>query len=151
MMQKERLIKEMEVSIEHLVGETEDLTDEAFEHERITGVWATREILCHVAAWDLQFIEMSKSLLKGDRFQFPDFDTFNAREVEKRKTLSRKEITNEVRKNRALYTTFISAFTEEELSAPRGGRTTVGGLAEDIMSHDKYHLEQITLWKKHTS
>lgn len=62
-MKKEELIKEMETSIQELIRETEKLSNEAFEIQPITGAWTAKEILSHVAAWDLIFVNLSTIIL----------------------------------------------------------------------------------------
>lgn len=143
-MKKEELLEKMENSTEELIKETDQLSDKEFETTVVTGSWTAKEILSHVAAWDLEFVAMSKNLLKGEGLpKNLNFDTFNAREVLKRKNMTRKEIVDEVRRNRKAYTAFISGFTPEQLDEPKGKKVTVGSLADDITSHDQYHLQQI--------
>ncbi len=147
MKEKEALTEEMETSTEELIEEAEKLSKDQFETHKITGVWAAKEILCHVAAWDLVFVELSKKMLKGEPFRgWPDFDDFNAREVSKRKEMSRDEIFKEVGKNRKAYIDFIKGLTDKELQMQHeseGHTFTIKGLAEDIVSHDQYHLQQM--------
>jgi uncharacterized damage-inducible protein DinB len=144
MNKKENLLVDMQKSIDDLLITTENLSHEAFESKIITGTWATREILCHVAAWDRVFCEMSKALLDDEPLPpLPDFDEFNAQEVKKRETATRDEIVEEVKRNRALYIRFISRVPLDQLQDSRGQDCTLEGLARDIISHDTYHLNQI--------
>jgi uncharacterized damage-inducible protein DinB len=147
-MKKEELLHEMEASINQLIHEAEHLSEEEFESMHMTGTWTAKEILSHVAAWDLVFMDVSRKLLEGrPPKSLPDFDTFNAREVSKRSSLTRDEIIHEVRQNRKTYEEFLAGLTPEQLF----GSTymfTIGGLAEEIMSHDRHHLQQIRVQKK---
>ncbi|MBU7033032.1 MAG: DinB family protein [Theionarchaea archaeon] len=144
MNKKETLLEDMQRSIDDLLSVTENLSTDAFESRIITGTWTSREILCHVAAWDCVFCEMSKALLDGAPVSLlPEFDAFNAQEVKKRESLTRDEILREVKKNRALYIRFIGEVPPDQLQDARGQDFTIEGLARDIISHDVYHLHQI--------
>ena len=144
MNKKEALLEDMQRSIDDLLSATENLSNDAFGSKIITGTWTSREILCHVAAWDRVFCEMSKALLDGTPLPpLPDFDTFNAQEVKKRESLTRDEILKEVKKNRAHYIRFIGDVPADQLQDARGQDFTIEGLARDIISHDAYHLHQI--------
>ncbi|KYK34878.1 MAG: hypothetical protein AYK19_11580 [Theionarchaea archaeon DG-70-1] len=143
LLMKNELLQKMEQSIEKLIQETELLTEEEFETQIITGVWTAKDILSHVAAWDLVFVEMSTKMVNGEELPgFSDFDQFNAREAAKRKSHTRDDIIKEVRKNRKTYTNFLAGLTAEQLRKS-GYDFTVESLAENIMSHDRHHLQQI--------
>ncbi len=142
-MNKEELVKEMERSVEEIILETERLTEKEFESQPMTGTWTAKEILSHIAAWDLEFITLSRKMVKGEPLpNLPDFDTFNAREVSKRSALSRDQLTQELRKNRKMYTTFLVSLSEQQLHESEYD-FTVESLARDIVAHDVHHLEQI--------
>ncbi len=142
-MEKDTLLKEMEASIEDVIQEAHNLSEEEFEKRVITGTWTTKEILCHIAAWDLEFINMSKKIINGEHIsKFSDFETFNSREVTRRRKLTRDEIIDEVRKNRKAYIEFLVGISPEQLIEPEKA-FTVERLARDIISHDQYHMQQI--------
>jgi hypothetical protein len=146
-MNRKLLLEEMEVSIEELIQEAENLSEEEFETLQITGVWTAKEILSHMAAWDLFFLDVSGRLVTGKQLpEWPDFDTFNAREVSQRHNLDRDEIIDEVRRNRKAYIDFIATLSGQQLNT--GSNFTVKTLAEDIMSHDEHHLQQMKAKKR---
>ncbi|MBU7047127.1 MAG: DinB family protein [Theionarchaea archaeon] len=137
------LLKEMEASIEDVIHEVQNLSEEEFENRVITGTWTTKEILSHIAAWDLEFMNLSKKIIKGERIpKFNNFDAFNSREVTKRRTLTRDEIIDEVRKNRKAYVSFLVVMSPEQLKDPKKA-FTIERLAREIISHDQYHVQQI--------
>lgn len=143
-MKKEELVKEMETSVQELIREAEKLSNEAFEIQPITGAWTAKEILSHVAAWDLIFVDLSTTILKGEPLpERPDIDAINAEEISKRRNLNRTKIIEEVRKNRKIYTDFVAALTETQLHEPNTQAFTVEDLARNIVSHDRHHLQQI--------
>lgn len=147
-MNKEELVKEMERSIEEVISEAERLTKKEFKTQPMTGTWTTKEILSHIAAWDLEYITLSRKAVKGEPLpHFPDFDTFNAREVSKRSALSRNQLIQELRKNRKTYTAFLVALSEQQLHESEYD-FTVESLARDIIAHDIHHLEQIRSKRK---
>lgn len=142
-MNKEELVREMERSVEEIILEIERLTEKEFESQPMTGTWTAKEILSHIAAWDLEFITLSRKMVKGEPLpNLPDFDTFNAREVSKRSALSRDQLTQELRKNRKMYTTFLVSLSEQQLHESEYD-FTVESMARDIVAHDVHHLEQI--------
>jgi uncharacterized damage-inducible protein DinB len=138
------LTDDMKTSMNEVLASVEHISDKAFNSQVITGRWALREILCHMAAWDCVFMEMSQTLLEDRSIpQLPDFDTFNDKEVKKREHMTRKDIVLEVKKNRAQYIDFVSQLSSDQLQDTKGQRFTIEGLARDIISHDRYHLNQI--------
>lgn len=142
-MNKDALIKDMETSIEEVIQEIETLTEQAFETHIITGMWTAKEILSHMAAWDLIFTDMSKKMVNGEPLpEKPDFDSLNAQEVEKRQHLTRADIVTEFRKNRKAYINYIASLTEDQLT-DRKYPFTLMSLAANIVSHDRHHLQQI--------
>ncbi len=133
----------METSIEKVIQEIEPFTEQVFETHIITGTWTAKEILSHIAAWDLIFIDMSKKMVNGEPLpERPDFDAINAQEVEKRHNLTRADIVTEVRKNRKAYTDYLASLTEEQLN-DKAYPFTLMSLAANIVSHDRHHLQQI--------
>ncbi|MBU7018097.1 MAG: DinB family protein [Theionarchaea archaeon] len=137
------LLREMEASVEEVIREIQTLSEEEFEKRVITGIWTAKEILSHIAAWDLEFINLSRKVIRDERIQkSSDFDTFNSSEVTKRRTLTREEIINEVKRNRKAYIEFLVKISQEQLNEPRKS-FTIERLARDIISHDQYHVQQI--------
>ena len=142
-MNKDSLIKEMGPSVEKLIREIESLTEEVFKTHIVTGAWTAKEILAHVAAWDLIFTDMSKKMVNGEPLpEKPDFNALNAHEVKKRQHLTRAEMVDEVRKNRKYYMNYLASLTEEQLTDNQY-TFTILELAESIIAHDNHHLQQI--------
>ena len=150
-MEKEKLLERMEQSIDALIRETELLAEEEFDTLTITGTWTAKEILSHVAAWDLIFADMSRKMAKNESIpELPDFETFNSEEVKKRRKCGRRDIVNEVRKNRKAYIQVLDDISEEHMKKS-GYAFTIEGLAQDIMSHELHHLKQIRKKTTHNS
>ncbi|MGD2246943.1 MAG: DinB family protein [Candidatus Methanofastidiosia archaeon] len=141
-MSKKPLQKRMEASLQELLHYIEQVTDHEFNTVTITGSWTAKEVLSHIAAWDITAIQLSKELLTGTQVQWPEFDTFNAHAVSERADLTREEIVTEVQENRNTYIQFIQNLTESQLNTKEGG-VSVRILAEQIVGHDYHHLQQI--------
>lgn len=130
-------------SAENVIQEIESLTEKTFKTHIITGTWTAKEILAHIAAWDLIFTDMSKKMVNGEPLpEKPDFNALNAQEVEKRQHLTRANMIEEVRKNRKAYINYLASLTEEKLT-DKTYTFTILELAESIVSHDNHHLQQI--------
>ncbi|MBU7033968.1 MAG: DinB family protein [Theionarchaea archaeon] len=143
MNQKEALLIEMKVSIQNLLKAAQSI--EKFESTVVTGTWTAREILSHVAAWDLFFADMSKRMVKGEPLpEWPDFDEFNKEAVLERKNKTKDQLVEEVRRARDIYVRFIEEQPGELIFNSRGYEFTVGSLAKDIIGHDNHHLKQLT-------
>jgi hypothetical protein len=139
----QELLKNMGPSAENVIQEIESLTEKTFKTHIITGTWTTKEILAHIAAWDLIFTDMSKKMANGELLpEKPDFDALNAQEVEKRQHLTRADLIEEVRKNRKAYINYLASLTEDQLT-DKTYSFTILELAESIVSHDNHHLQQI--------
>jgi hypothetical protein len=142
-MNKKPLQKRMEASLQELLHHIEQLTDHEFNTVTITGSWTAKEVLSHIAAWDIEAIQLSKEVLAGTQVQWPEFDTFNAHAVLERADLTREEIVTEVQENRKAYIQFINRLTESQLDTYEED-VSVRILAEQIVGHDYHHLQQIT-------
>jgi hypothetical protein len=141
--QKEALLTEMKASIEDLLEAAQAV--KGFESTPVTGTWTAREVLSHVAAWDLFFTDMSRKMVKGEPLpEWPDFDEFNKRAVSERRNKTKEQLIEEVRKTRGTYIKFIQEKPGEEIFNSRGYEFTVASLARDIMGHDRHHLKQLT-------
>lgn len=132
------LIHKMETALQKLLQEVEKYTDHEFNTIIITGSWTVKEVLSHIAAWDIEAVNLSKKLLTHNQVQWPDFDTFNACAVSKRIKLTREEIIAEVKENRQAYIQFLQGLPDYQLDSHG-----VRNLAEQIVSHDYHHLHQI--------
>ncbi|MBU7024688.1 MAG: DinB family protein [Theionarchaea archaeon] len=140
--QKEALLTEMKASIETLLEAAQTIKE--FESTSVTGTWTAKEVLCHVAAWDLFFTDMSRNMVKGEPLpEWPDFDEFNKRAVLERRNETKEQLIEEVRETRGAYIKFIQEQPGEEIFNSRGYEFTVGSLARDIMGHDTHHLKQL--------
>ncbi|MGC1122074.1 MAG: DinB family protein [Candidatus Methanofastidiosia archaeon] len=143
MNQKEALLTEMKASIENLLEAAQAV--EGFESTPVTGTWTAKEVLSHVAAWDLFFADVSRKMVKGEPLpEWPDFDEFNKKAVSERRNKTKNQLIEEVRKTRGTYMQFIREQPGEEIFNSRGYEFTVGSLTRDIMGHDKHHLKQLT-------
>ncbi len=148
-MKKEALLKKMESSAEDLILEAEKLTEEEFKTQVITGTWTAKDILSHIAAWDLVFLDWSSKIVIGEPLSpLPDYHAVNAAEVARRKSLTKEEIANEIRKNRRAYTEFLAGLTAEQLQLSESRyKFTSESLGHDILAHDVHHLKQIKAFK----
>lgn len=142
MNRKEALLTEMKTSVENLLKAARAV--KGFESTPVTGTWTAREVLSHMAAWDLYFRDLSKTLKRGDPLpEWPDFNEFNEKAVSERRDESRDQLVEEVRKTRDTYIQFIQELPEDEVFNKGVRKFSIGSLAKDIIDHDKHHLKQL--------
>jgi hypothetical protein len=110
--------------------------------------WLLRDLIAHVTAWDLACAEAVRAYVEEDEtnYNIPNFSgvhAFNDREVQKRMGLPIKQVIADWKAARETFVVAVAAAPPEmrlgELRAPWGPRTTLSGLVEGIVGHERAH------------
>ncbi|HLX11586.1 MAG TPA: methionine synthase, partial [Bacteroidota bacterium] len=128
------------------------ISDEHFEMAGVTEKWSTRDVAAHLSAWERYTTERLQLYLNGksadvrSHGDLAELASMNARFVEERKPLSRKELMQEWQKNRNELSATIAKLTDADLQQPIAGDTILELIASNTYDHQKHHLAQIRSW-----
>ena len=110
--------------------------------------WRVHDILAHVAASERGMLRnVDRFLAGGDLPSGFSLDTWNQRQVDKRREASVEELLSELAASRAEAGAMLDRLSEADLDVrglhPAGLRTTVGGLFLTIANHELDHGNEI--------
>ena len=116
------------------------------------GDWRVRDILGHIATWEIESTKSIRAFLEGSEYSIPDLDDeehdFNQREVNEQRKLSDEDLIKEREAAREELKVVINEIPEEkfagELLFPWGGETgSIAQLVEFMVEHDEEHRDEI--------
>ena len=124
------------------------------EQDRIfLGVWSAKDVLAHLAGWDVTNLKAAKSIRAGKlpafyAYRDPDWKTYNARLVSKYRRDRLAELLSLVRDTHHALIEFLTALPAEELDRDRGVRfrgykVTIARLLEAELKDEKTHQTQL--------
>jgi hypothetical protein len=98
-----------------------------YEDEVFLGTWSIKDLLAHLAGWDVTNLEAAKSILKGElpsfyAFHDKEWSSYNARLVEKYKRDKLHELIADVRKTHKELLEFLKSIPASEIYKDRGIR-----------------------------
>jgi Protein of unknown function (DUF1706) len=113
------------------------------------GVWGTREILIHIAAWDREMGAALERIGRGEKAypdgKYDDFNDWNARFVEARKGARAADILGEVDREHRTIMAAASALPESHFAPEHPARAMFEGTTTQ---HYREHAGQIREWRK---
>ena len=114
--------------------------------------WRVRDILGHIATWDLEVTKSLRAFLAGSEYAIPNMDgdetEFNEQAVAEQRMLSTQQIIAEWENARADFKAVLSEIPTErfpnDLLFPWGDeRGSVALLVKYMIEHDEDHLDEI--------
>ena len=113
--------------------------------------WRVRDIIGHLAVWNLQSAKSLQAYCEGDEYAIPDVgneDAFNQKECERQKKLPTLQIMEEWKKSHEIFKKAVSDVPEEKLTGemlfPWGSeRGDVPLLVKYMCDHEVEHREEI--------
>lgn len=161
MMLKGELITRLKVDYFALLKSIEGLSEKQMRKKWL-GKWGVREILAHLAAWDLENIRITKAIMSG---KIPDFfkeargyaglgkrcNEMNHEFINVRKGWSITKIKNELEENKRKLINYVKKNCPPNLSKDFGvrwGKTPITIAFYFDYPHDAIHIEQILRWRK---
>lgn len=144
-----RTIEKLSKERERLLSLVEELSEEAFDQQHGEG-WTIREILTHVLNAEEDHCKVLTLIARGDHDRLPsDFslDEHNVSRVQGRGHLSKAELLDALRQQRARTESLFEKLDEEQLERagrhPALGEITVGKIFRIIGLHDRLHAQDI--------
>ena len=124
------------------------------QDEIFLGIWTVKDLLAHLAGWDFTNIEAAKQILSGKLPSFyqyydRDWQSYNARLVEKYKKDDFAELVSVVDESHKRLVEFLETVPAEEFDRDRGIRTerrykvTIARLLQAEIDDEKVHYMQI--------
>jgi len=114
--------------------------------------WQIKDILGHIATWDLEIAKSLQGFLAGSVYLTPDLDEeeidFNQREVDRKRSLSSKQILADWEQAREEFKDAIKAIPDDrfpgELMYPWGDEIgSIAVLVGYFIEHDEEHFKEI--------
>lgn len=126
------------------------LIDEQAQTIMVTPEWTVQDIAAHLAGANRGMFGIAQKSAQGENPQLPENynnDTFNARQVVKRKTQSLTQVRGELDATHNEMLTFLESVTPEQLELqgehPLYGQVTLVRLFEIIYNHEITHSNEI--------
>lgn len=117
---------------------------------KVTEKWSVKDVLSHIVGWDFHTVRAIEECLRGERpFYFDlNWDTLNEEEVEKRRTLSKEEILNEMEQSHRALLNLVLSLPEQRLTEYHGHRwkrykITPESMLKAAIDHDIFHTRKI--------
>jgi hypothetical protein len=111
------------------------------------GRFSPNEVLAHLADWEGIFLERMRQSVRDPRYQIVPEDEGERAERERYKKWDPEETIKLFRQRRAESQSFIANLSQDQLEIlanhPELGPTRIGDLANMLLGHDLYHLQQL--------
>ena len=140
-------LKEVHLALSRAIS---SLSDEEALAIRVTPEWSVQDIVAHLASANRGMFGIAQRTAKGESPQLPpgyNNDTFNARQVVKRKTQSLSQVRDELNTTLDETIAFFEGVTSEQLELqgehPLYGQVTLARLLEIIYNHEITHSNEI--------
>lgn len=127
-----------------------DIVEDVPKDLRVTTKWSVKDVVSHIIGWDFHTVRAVRECLKGERpFYFDlNWDVLNEEEVQKRKTLSLKEVLDELKQSHKALLDLVLEVPEERLTEFHGHRwkrykITPESMLKAAIDHDLFHAQKI--------
>ena len=126
-----------------------DGLDEAQMSEVWLGTWGVREILAHVAGWQVEMLPALDRLALGEepyvKGTYDDFDRWNARFVDARKDVATDDVLREADRSHRDFVRAASRLSPADLAAGQAAHGLIEGVGA---AHYREHAAQILDWRR---
>ena len=148
MADKRKLLEDAEQAYGELTEAVAGLSDAELA-EVFLGVWGTREILIHIAAWDREMAPALQRIGRGEtpypEGKYDDFNDWNARFVAARTGARPADILAEVDREHRVIMDAADAVPESHFAPEQPARAMFEGTTAQ---HYREHAGQIRDWRK---
>jgi hypothetical protein len=125
--------------------------DAAAAQPNVCGIWSTKEIVAHLAAWLWESDRRFRNHFTENGQDMPpigdSIDAFNAQAVAERRDLSWQETLDELRRADMTFAASIAKVTESEQGADKRYAGWLNAVADDYRDHG----EQVRAWQAKTA
>jgi len=125
-----------------------DGLSEAQMSEVWLGTWGVREIMAHIAGWQVEMLPALERLARGEapyvKGTYDDFDHWNARFVAARQDVATGDVLREADRSHRDFVRAASRLSREDLAAGQAAHGLVDGVGA---AHYRAHAAQILDWR----
>lgn len=141
------IIDRIDASWQELQSSYAGLSDEEMLEPGVTGDWSARDILTHVAVWDVLALSVLPGILEsGEHVKLGEgLDTYNARMTEEKRGLSLDEVRQELEDTHRRLLEYLGAIDVDAFAANAAFRER---LAADTWDHYPEHAAAIRAWRE---
>ncbi len=129
----------------------DNLTDERAEQIKVTPEWSIKDEIAHLAGAERGMLGMARNISQGKNPQLPEGynnDTYNARQVAKRKAETLSQIRDELNASRGELIALLESVTPDQLALcgehPLAGNVSLKDRLVIIYSHEMTHANEIS-------
>ncbi len=133
-----------------LIRTLDSLTEDQAAQVRVTPEWSVKDVVAHLAGAERGMFGIARRMAENIDPQLPpdyDNDTYNARQVTKRKEKSLADVRAELDGTRGEFLAFLENLTQEQIDLcgehPLEGEVRLKDLLVIIYSHETTHTNEI--------
>ncbi|MBI1258730.1 MAG: ClbS/DfsB family four-helix bundle protein [Chloroflexi bacterium] len=147
-MTKAELLRQLDQTHQAMLDLLKTVDPEQVVYEE-TG-WRVKDLVAHVATWDAETLRSFHALRRNTSYTIPNFtdvDDFNAYAATARMDESMERIMSDWEATRSWMKIIFNAMGDEDFSAemtyPSGRQGNARDLVEEIIDHEREHMEEI--------
>jgi hypothetical protein len=151
-LRKDQILSALIETRQNILSEVSRLS-EAEQDQIFLGIWSIKDLLAHLIGWDHTNLDAVNNVLKSQLPSFyehrdHDWQTYNARLVEKYKKGSFKELLRKMKDSQEKLIEFLQTVQSENFNKDfgvrfRGYKVTIQRLLEAEIKDEQTHLQQI--------
>jgi uncharacterized damage-inducible protein DinB len=143
-MKKERVLNQLENEWQAFFQSFAELPDDVLIEPDVVGIWSIRDVLAHMSTWEEEALKALPRILEGKRLpRYGSIDAFNAREQERRRSLSLAQVKGELDTTHRRLIAFLESLSESAFT-----ERFVHRLRLDTLKHYREHAGQIAAWRQ---
>ena len=137
-------LEQVHAAWRRFTGALERVPRERMEEPGVVGPWSVKDLVGHVSTWEAETMGALRRLQRGEgEARYPDVDSFNAREVERKRGLSLERLLGELECTHRELLAFLEGLPAALLAEGGYGRRRV---AQDTYEHYLEHTADLERW-----
>lgn len=158
-MKRDEAVNKLRAARKELVESLEGVGDDEKLRPNAVEKWSVKDLLAHIASWDEEILRVIQAfaMQQEPRFSYTisersDFASWNADQIELRKTRTLEQVQVEFRNARRDLIQVVEGLTDQVLmrqkATPWGKVRSGFDLLNEIVEHDADHMKDIRSWRK---
>ncbi|HPO58358.1 MAG TPA: DinB family protein [Anaerolineaceae bacterium] len=148
-MGREQVLRKLEKSWTEFKESYAGLTEEQMNMPGVIEEWSVKDIIAHVSVWEKETLKMLPLILNGSRTPrysttYGGIDAFNALKTEEQRSLSLREVQEDLEKTHESLIAYLQTLPEQALS---GESRILRRLRLDTYGHYPIHTRAIQDWR----
>jgi hypothetical protein len=157
-MNKDAILKALEVGREDFLDAIEGLTEETLQQSGVVGEWSIKDILIHLTRWEAELVKLLWQAKQGKspstaHFSTIEVDELNERWYQESRTRSLELALADFHGVRNQTIRRVEDFSDKDLTDPKSypwlkEQPLWQWIAGDSFEHEAEHADQIRAWKQ---